>query len=793
MNGIISYLKFLAKRAVSAFRSLLVLLFGRRVCTSGWENRMLIINLEALGDLVVFTSVLKHYKKRFPEKKIYLLAKSGLGVEGIFKGTFADEIKTLDYRKFSVNPFYGVSVIRDLRNIGFQTVINHDFSAAEINGKWIAVRVGAKEVIGYEGIGAEFTQPFDVHQKKNLRVVMDKIYPRFTRIIPSIDATVGHVKEFPSALRHYIAIYEGATGFVENDYSTFLPLPKGSAVSVFDPKLEKGKYAILGITASVSYKRWPLDRFAEIARFFKQRNMKVVITGSPREKFLADRFELMLKGQIENKIGQTSLDQLLALVKSAACVVTNDTSLVHFAVALGTPSVCITGGGQFGMFSNYGYADTHRWIYKKASCFGDNWRCGKGLLPDTPSPCIAEIGVQEVVKEVEAVLAASQKAVSGAKEFRLGSIGEAVLRSGLPATMRREQAGRRENAKIKVVYAGVQAENYNPKRIPSFEYSNFYLTLKNMEGVSVVEYPYDPIVGMGKRRFNEKLLEFIRKEKPDMFFAFMLSDELDPTVLDEIKKYTASVAWFADDYWRFWNYSRHFAPHFHSVVTTYSKAAEWYRAAGVTNVVRSQWACNAGVYKPRDVKKDIDVSFVGQWKPQREQSIQALALAGIQVRTYGFGWPNGKIPQDEIPSIFSRSKISLNLSERPSRFSPQVFGRLFFKRSIDRIVPDFHLMDNFRAWRDFAIPHTHARPFELAGCRAFVISGRSADLGECYAEGKEIIFYDSEVDLIEKVRHYLVHDDEREKIAAAGYERTIREHTYEKRFRDLFKVMDFGS
>src|SRR3989344_8557771 len=223
MNGIISYLKFLAKRAVSAFRSLLVLLFGRRVCTSGWENRMLIINLEALGDLVVFTSVLKHYKKRFPEKKIYLLAKSGLGVEGIFKGTFADEIKTLDYRKFSVNPFYGVSVIRDLRNIGFQTVINHDFSAAEINGKWIAVGIGAEEVIGYEGIGAEFTQPFDIHQRKNLHVVMKKIYPRYARIISSLDAMAGHVREFPSALRHYVAIYAGATGFKENDYSTELP------------------------------------------------------------------------------------------------------------------------------------------------------------------------------------------------------------------------------------------------------------------------------------------------------------------------------------------------------------------------------------------------------------------------------------------------------------------------------------------------------------------------------------------------------------------------------------------
>src|SRR3989344_9400436 len=153
---------------------------------------------------------------------------------------------------------------------------------------------------------------------------------------------------------------------------------------------------------------------------------------------------------------------------------------------------------------------------------------------------------------------------------------------------------------LKIVYAGLQRENYNPNRGWSFEYQNFYLTLKNMPGVEVVEYPFDVIPEIGKAKFNEGLFELIKKEKPEMLFIFMYTDELDPVVLRQIREKTAtkSVAWFADDYWRFWNYSKQWAAHFDYVVTTYSRAVEWYKRAGHENVILSQWGWNEAEYKP---------------------------------------------------------------------------------------------------------------------------------------------------------------------------------------------------
>src|SRR5258708_2774791 len=202
MDSVKPYLKFIFKmKIVTPLRSLFLLLRGEQPNRNGSEERLLIINLQALGDLVVFTSVLKHYKKRFPDKKIYLLIKN-VGLENIFKGEFADEIITLDYRKFASDPFYGASVINKLRRIGFHTVINQDWSAAEIMGEIISVSVGAEEVIGYEGLGSEFVRPFDAQQVRNLHIATEKIYPRFTKIIPSIDALRGYVTKMPSAVRH---------------------------------------------------------------------------------------------------------------------------------------------------------------------------------------------------------------------------------------------------------------------------------------------------------------------------------------------------------------------------------------------------------------------------------------------------------------------------------------------------------------------------------------------------------------------------------------------------------------
>ena len=67
------------------------------------------------------------------------------------------------------------------------------------------------------------------------------------------------------------------------------------------------------------------------------------------------------------------------------------------------------------------------------------------------------------------------------------------------------------------------------------------------------------------------------------------------------------------------------------------------------------------------------------------------------------------------------------------------------------------------------------------------------DLSEYYDIGKEIVAFSSTSNLIKKIQYYVDHEAERKQIAALGYERTIRDHTYEKRFAQIFEAMGLGS
>lgn len=344
---------------------------------------------------------------------------------------------------------------------------------------------------------------------------------------------------------------------------------------------------------------------------------------------------------------------------------------------------------------------------------------------------------------------------------------------------------------MKILYAGLKHENYNPQRGTSFEYNNFYLFLTRLPGVRMVDCFFDEVAALGVKNYNEKLLRLVEQEQPALVLVFMYTDEVTKETLLQIKQrwpHIKTLAWCSDDHWRLDNYSRFYAPYFDWVVTTWSKAPERYVRYGITNVIRSQWACNPFVWHPvSGVQQDIDVSFIGQRNPGRAQIIKALRAAGIPVVVRGYGWPEGKISQEGMIEMFSRSKINLNFNVPTPLFYPKRLARLFLKASVGRIVPDWHLVSNIRSWRGMSIPQIKARPFEILGCRAFLISARADDMERYYEDKKEIVYFDRVQDLIEHLRYYLTHDKERERIVEAGYTRTMAEHTYQKRFGEIFQ------
>ena len=66
--------------------------------------------------------------------------------------------------------------------------------------------------------------------------------------------------------------------------------------------------------------------------------------------------------------------------------------------------------------------------------------------------------------------------------------------------------------------------------------------------------------------------------------------------------------------------------------------------------------------------------------------------------------------------------------------------------------------------------------FDLPANGVMQISDGGPYLGDFYAPGEEIEGYADADELIDKVRHYLAHDEERQRIALGGFRRAMRDY-----------------
>jgi heptosyltransferase II len=103
--------------------------------------------------------------------------------------------------------------------------------------------------------------------------------------------------------------------------------------------LEKIKQPIFGLNSGAEYgpaKRWPVEKFIAAAQEIqRQTNCVWILFGGKGDIELAIRIE----SAIRNLSGQTSLRELMALLKLCRVLLTNDTGPMHVAAALGTPVV----------------------------------------------------------------------------------------------------------------------------------------------------------------------------------------------------------------------------------------------------------------------------------------------------------------------------------------------------------------------------------------------------------------------------------------------------------------------
>lgn len=352
---------------------------------------------------------------------------------------------------------------------------------------------------------------------------------------------------------------------------------------------------------------------------------------------------------------------------------------------------------------------------------------------------------------------------------------------------------------MKILYVAAKHDYGEPSRGFSFQHYNFFDTLLHM-GNEIVYFDFiQNMKKFGKKQMNMFLLETFKKESPDLVFFFLSEFELDKKIISQVSRSNNSVTlnWFADDHWRFENYSRYWAACFNWVVTTDRDAVPRYVATGFHNVILSQWACNHFLYQKREIPEKYDVTFIGQAYGDRKRIIKEILNAGIAVETRGKGWNAGRVSQEEMIQIFNGSSINLNLANASVKFSS---GWL---TPIDRFALYNRLTR--QGWRKLRssfgpnglashpIQQIKGRTFEVPGCGGFLLTDYVKGIEDFYQPGQEIECYNSTPDLITKIKYYLKNTDLRQKIALKGYQKTLERHTYVHRFNQIFRQIGLKS
>ena len=134
-------------------------------------------------------------------------------------------------------------------------------------------------------------------------------------------------------------------------------------------------------------------------------NFEIIVCGSKKEKYLVNQIKKQISVPVIDFVGKTNLTTLAEILKQSTLYIGSETGTLHISSAVGTPTICIMGGGHFGRFFPYGDLNKNRIVYDhNMKCKNDNWKCAKGLPLGQPAPCIASIQLNDVKREIEKVL-----------------------------------------------------------------------------------------------------------------------------------------------------------------------------------------------------------------------------------------------------------------------------------------------------------------------------------------------------------------------------------------------------
>jgi heptosyltransferase I len=331
-------------------------------------NRILIIKLGALGDVIHAIPVAAALRRTFPAARIDWLV-------GPKHREILDLVSVID-RRLVMNDARMLSAIRELRNSQYDVAIDLQ---GLIKSALLARASGAARVIGFTSRYARerlaswfYTEAYDPGGGGIYHIAERHVVYTNLGILETLGLKPGQ-PEFP--IDH-----------VESMVASGVATRTG------------GRYAILNPGAAWPNKRWMPARFAAVAKELRSRHTLVsVVTWGAGEESIA-------QGIVDQSDGaailspRTSIADLVALARGASLYLSGDTGPAHIAAAVGTPLVGIFGPTRPSRNGPWSPADVS--VSRSDIC-----QCHHLRHCRLQTMCLEDIPVEEVVAAVNRRLA----------------------------------------------------------------------------------------------------------------------------------------------------------------------------------------------------------------------------------------------------------------------------------------------------------------------------------------------------------------------------------------------------
>ena len=288
--------------------------------------RVGIIPLYGIGDVLMTTPALRVLKENYPDWEITYLA--------MFRSTYQALLGNPDVDHLIYFPFLKQGKVESLRYIlsmrgKFDITINF-FPSNRSEYNILAYLLGAPKRIGHRYLRCDkrelnFLKNITIKEDPELHAVEENL-----RLLTLLDIPKEKIHRYP--LQYFVAedeVHFRESFLREKGLENHLLIGFHPGSSVFKNHIKK---------------RWPKDKFVELAKRFLADipGSRILLFGGPEDEEVKDYIaEKVGEGAISVKT--ETLREATAIMSRCSLFVTNDSGLMHLAAALQVPVVAIFG------------------------------------------------------------------------------------------------------------------------------------------------------------------------------------------------------------------------------------------------------------------------------------------------------------------------------------------------------------------------------------------------------------------------------------------------------------------